>query len=259
MEQGADLWIRSVVTILLVNSDGASASDIHSKYQSAGLSKYVYTPAAQTNEWPTLQKMIDNGSRLVTFVTSIDTTPETSYLLDEWTYIWENPYEVTSASNFSCKPDRPDSVKDNLSAAKQSGKLMFMNHFLYQTTILDIQYPNSSYVSTTNAPSGGEGNLGDAADSCKEQYGRQPTFILVDFFNEGPAIETVDKLNNVKSPVGRKELSSSATSGGSTYSNVFKGLVEMVDKAKSGSNPSMADWVWVGGHWGSLLGGGIPF
>ena len=81
----------------------------------------------------------------------------------------------------------------------------------------------------------------------------------MDFFNEGPAIETVDKLNNVSSPVGRKELSSSATSGGSTYSNVFKGLVEMVDKAKSGSNPSMADWVWVGGHWGSLLGGGIPF
>lgn len=249
----------TVVTILLVNSDGASASDIHSAYQSSGLSDLTYTPAS-SGSWPTLQSMIDDGKRLVTFVTALDgsTSSDTSYLLDEWTYVWENPYEVTSASNFSCTPDRPSSVSDNLSAALQSSKMPLMNHFLYQTTILDIQYPNSSYVSTTNAPSGGTGNLGDTAKKCKQEYGgRQPTFILVDFFNEGPAIDTVDSLNNVTNAVGRKEISTGSTSDGSTYGNVFKGLVEMVNKAKSGSNPSMADWVWVGGDWGSLLGGGI--
>lgn len=206
--------------------------------------------------------MIDDGTRLVTFVTAVDSsTAETSYLLDEWSYIWETPYDVTSAGNFSCTPDRPDAVKGNVAAALQSGKLPFMNHFLYQTSVIvdiDIESPNASYVGTTNAPSGGTGNLGDAANTCKEQYGgRQPSFILVDFFNEGPAIDTVDKLNNVTSPVGRKELSSSQTSSGSTYSNVFRGLVQMVDQAKSGTNPSMADWIWVGGDWGSLLGGGI--
>lgn len=206
--------------------------------------------------------MIDDGTRLVTFVTAVDSsTAETSYLLDEWSYIWETPYDVTSASNFSCTPDRPDAVKGNVATALQSGKLPFMNHFLYQTSVIvdiDIESPNASYVGTTNAPSGGTGNLGDAASTCKEQYGgRQPTFILVDFFNEGPALDTVDKLNNVTSPVGRKQLSSSQTSSGSTSSNVFRGLVQMVDQAKSGTNPSMADWIWVGGDWGSLLGGGI--
>lgn len=244
-----------VVTILLVN-DGASASEIHSSYKSAGLDSYAYTPSSTS--WPTLQKMIDDNKRLVTFVTSIGSTSgESSYLLNEWDYVWENSYDVTSASNFSCAPDRPTSVQGDISAAMQSNKLPLMNHFLYQTTILDIEYPNSSYVSTTNAPSGGTGNLGDTAKTCQQQYGRQPTFILVDFFNEGPAIETVDSLNNVTNPVGRKELSSSATSGGSTYSNVFKGLVEMVNKAKSGDTVSMGDWIWVGGDWGSLLGGGI--
>lgn len=248
-----------MVTILLVNSDGASASDIHSAYQSAGLDKFAYTPSSSSGSWPTLQSMIDDGRRLVTFVTSVDgTSSDTSYLLNEWTYVWETTYEVTSASNFSCTPDRPSSVSGDLSAALQSNTLPLMNHFLYQTTVFDIQYPNASYVSTTNAASGGTGNLGDTAKKCKQQYGgRQPTFILVDFFNEGPAIDTVDSLNNVTNAVGRKELSTDSTSDGSTYGNVFKGLVETVNKAKSGSNPSMADWIWVGGDWGSLLGGGI--
>lgn len=202
--------------------------------------------------------MIDDGTRLVTFVTSVDSaTAETSYLLDEWSYIFENPYDVTSSDQFTCTPDRPDSAKGNAAAAVQSGKLPFMNHFLYQTGILDIETPNASYVGTTNAPSGGTGNLGDAATKCTQEYGRQPAFILVDFFNEGPAIDTVDKLNNVTNAVGRKELASSETSAGSTYHNVFKGLVQMVNQAKSGSNPSTADWIWVGGDWGSLLGGGI--
>lgn len=255
----ADYWcLCLVVTVLLVNSDGASAADINSNYKSAGLDKYVYKHQA-SGSWPTLQKMIDDGTRLVTFVTAVDSsTTETSYLLDEWSYIFENSYDVTSSSQFSCTPDRPDSAKGNAVAAIQSGKLPFMNHFLYQTAILDIETPNASYVGTTNAPSGGTGNLGDTATKCTQEYGRQPSFILVDFFNEGPAIDTVDKLNNVTSPVGRKELSSSQTSGGSTYSNVFKGLVQMVNQAKSGTNPpSTADWIWVGGDWGSLLGGGI--
>lgn len=246
-----------MVTVLLVNSDGASAAEIDSKYKSSGIDKYVYKHQA-SGSWPTLQKMIDDGTRLVTFVTAVDSsTPETSYLLDEWSYIWENKYDVTSASDFSCTPDRPDSVKGNVASAMQSGKLPFMNHFLYQTSFLSIETPNASYIGTTNAPSGGTGNLGDAANECTQQFGRQPSFILVDFFNEGPALDTVDKLNNVTSPVGRKELSSSQTSGGSTYANVFKGLVQMVNQAKSGTNPSTADWIWVGGDWGSLLGGGI--
>lgn len=197
------------------------------------------------------------------FVASLSSNTGAPYLMDEFSYIWENPYDVTSPSNFSCNPDRPSSVKNDISAAVTSNRLPLMNHFLYSTTILDIQYPNSSYVATTNAPSGGTGNLGDAATKCKQAYGRQPAFILVDFFDKGPAIDTVDKLNGVSSPVGRKDLKSSSsngstqTSSASTYSNVFRGLVEVAQKARSGANPSMADWVWVGGDWGSLLGGGI--
>ncbi|KAF9890885.1 hypothetical protein FE257_005461 [Aspergillus nanangensis] len=251
---------NEVVTVLLVNSDGASASELHSEFQAANIIDYAYKPAQTSapSSWPTLQKMIDDGTRLVTFVASLETNTVAPYLMDEFTYVWENNYEVTTPGNFSCAPDRPSSVKGNLATALSSNRMFLMNHFLYQTSILDIQSPNATYVGTTNAPSGGAGNLGDAATKCKESYGQQPNFILVDFFDKGPAIETVDNLNGVSSATGRRKLSSSTQeSSASTYSNVFKGLVELVQSAKEGANPSMGEWVWVGGDWGSLLGGGI--
>lgn len=246
-----------VVTILLVNSDDASASELDTEFKAANIVDYAYKPKSQSaNSWPTLQELINDGTRLMTFVASVDNSAQAPYLMNEFNYIFENPYEVTTPTNFSCTPDRPTSVKDNLSSALSSNRLPLMNHFLYSTSFFDIQYPNSSYVSTTNAPSGGVGNLGDAASKCQKAYGRPPAFILVDFFNKGPAIDTVDKLNGVQDPVGRSDLSSQ-TSGASGNSNVFKGLVELAAKAKGGANPKMGEWVWVGGDWGGLLGGGI--
>ena len=136
-----------------------------------------------------------------------------------------------------------------------------MNHFLYSSDLaaFDIEYPNASYVGTTNAASGGTGNLGDTAKTCKTEWGRQPTFVMVDFFNRGPAIDAVDSLNNVTDPVGRMSVSEAETSGASSSSNVFKALVELADSTRAGSTVSMGKWIWAGGNWGNLLGGGISF
>jgi hypothetical protein len=249
----------TVVTVLLVNSDSATAAELDKEFQTAELVDYAYKPTSQaaSGSWPTLQELINDGTRLLTFVASVDTSAQAPYLMDEWDYVFENPYDVTSPYNFSCTPDRPSSVKGDLSTALSSNRLPLMNHFLYAEGILDIQYPNVSYVSTTNAPSGGVGNLGDAAAKCKKMYNRAPAFILVDFATKGPAIATVDKLNNVQDPVGRSDAAKSQTSGASTVNNVFSGLVELASKARAGANPSMGQWVWVGGQWGGLLGGGI--
>ena len=51
------------------------------------------------------------------------------------------------------------------------------------------------------------GSLGSAAQSCKTAYGSAPNFVLVDYFNVGPAISTVDSLNGVSGNiVGRKSV-----------------------------------------------------
>ncbi|KAJ6127356.1 hypothetical protein N7523_002968 [Penicillium sp. IBT 18751x] len=263
-------WLDSnpneVVTVLLVNSDSASASDLNTEFETANITHYAYQPDSLTSapsSWPTLETMINNGTRLVVFVASLTTDDSYPYLMDEWNFVWENPYDVTSASNFSCVPDRPSSVSGDTSTALSSNMLPLMNHFLYSSDLssLGIEYPNASYVATTNAASGGTGNLGSTATRCKSAWnGRQPTFILVDFFNQGPALDTVDNLNNITNAVGRTSLTTSAggsSSGGATVNNVFKGLVELAEAAAAGSTPTMGNWIWVGGNWGSVLGGGI--
>lgn len=57
----------------------------------------------------------------------------------------------------------------------------------------------------------GEGGLGTHIIDCSNQVLRQPTFVLVDFFNMGPAIEATDIMNKVQRPVGRKGITEKAT------------------------------------------------
>jgi hypothetical protein len=196
----------------------------------------------------------------MTFVASLSSNTNATYLMDEFTYIWENPYDVTSASNFSCLPDRPSTVSGDTSAALSSNRLPFMNHFLYEDIGLGIEEPNVTAIDTTNGQNG-TGNLLTAADTCKSAYsGRQPTFILVDFFDKGPAIDVVDKLNNVTDATGRVAVPDTNKEDGgtsSTSSGTYVGLTELVDDVNSGANPSVGNWIWVGGDWGSILGGGI--
>ena len=244
-----------MVTVLLVNSDSASSQDLGSEFQQAGIDKYAYKPPSQSPpaQWPTLQELINQNTRLVTFIASLSgSNAAAPYLMDEFSFIFENNYDIKSSSAFSCDPDRPPTVKGNMQTALSSNRLPFMNHFLYQTSFLGIETPNVSYVGTTNAPSGGEGNLGDAANKCKAAYHRQPTFILVDFFDQGPAISTVDMLNGVTNPVGRKDPQ---TEKEQANSHVYKGLLDLVNTAKSGKNPSIGEWVWAGGDWDSAGGG----
>lgn len=261
----AKVYLTSVITIILVNSDGATASELDAEFTTANIKDYAYQPTSLTSapsSWPTLQTMINKGQRLVVFVASVTASTSYPYLMDEFDFVWETPYDVTSPTSFSCQPDRPSSLSGQISAALASNQLPLMNHFLYSNDLsaFGIEYPNASYAGTTNAPSGGVGNLGSAASRCQRQWGRQPTFIAVDFFNRGPAIETVDNLNGISNPVGRTSLSTSAgssSSDGSTINNVFKDLVELAASAKSGSTPTVGNWIWVGGNWGSVLGGGI--
>jgi hypothetical protein len=196
-----------VVTIILVNSDNASAADLQAEFAKADIIRYAYTPASKTAPiatWPTLQDLIANSTRLITFVASLDASANTvaPYLLDQFGYVFENPFEVSSLADFTCTPDRPSSVKGDASAAIKSGRLPLMNHFKGVEQLFGVIVPDVSNISITNAASGPTGNLGSAAAECRTLYGKAPTFILVDFFDQGPAITTVDNLNGITA-VGR--------------------------------------------------------
>lgn len=214
---------NEVVTILLVNSDNASAEDLDSEFEAANITSYGYRPPSATTAlatWPTLQEMISNNTRLVTFVTSLNPLTNTvaPYLLDEFTFVFENSYNVTSLSNFSCVADRPPAVSGQTATAISSGRLPLMNHFLYTSGGFGIQIPDTANITTTNGKAG-IGSLGAAASDCSAAYGKAPAFLLVDFFDEGSTISVVNSLNGITTnaigqskPAVATALSSAASS-----------------------------------------------
>lgn len=204
-----------VVTILLVNADNAAASDLDAQFEAAAIKPYAYSPESATAvpySWPTLNELIGSGTRLLTFVADISPSATAPYLMNEFTFIFENPFSVLSPSNFSCTPERPALVQGQTSAAVQSGRLPLMNHFLNIEQAFGIQVPDIDNITVTNAASGPIGNLGDAATACTAAYGRAPSFVMVDFFEHGSAIATVDRLNGI-TPVGRVSAPVSITQG----------------------------------------------
>ena len=53
---------HEVVTVLLVNGAGATATEIRSEYDAAGISHYAYSPSGADQIWPTLRSLISNGN-----------------------------------------------------------------------------------------------------------------------------------------------------------------------------------------------------
>jgi hypothetical protein len=217
IKQWMDHNTNEVVTLLLVNSANAASSQIASAYVNSGIIKYGYAPTKQpTQPWPALSALISSNLRLITFVASLPSNTGAPYLLNEFDSIFENPNTVTSPQNFTCLPDQPASLRGQPAAAKASGHLFLMNHFLDTQQALNIDTPNvASAANTNSADPSAPGSLGAAVQACKTLYGKAPNFVLVDFFNVGSAIVTVDRFNNVTAPVGRKQVANTAVSDSS--------------------------------------------
>ena len=181
---------NEVVTILLVNGDHVPVSMFDDAYTSSGLKSYAYTPPTSPlaiNAWPTLQEMISAGTRLVAF---LDAGADASvpYILDEFTYFFETPYDTTDPSFPECSIDRPP-------GAKPDGRMYIVNHFL-DLDLLGIDIPDREALNTTNAATG-VGSIGAQADLCIGLYGRAPWGVLVDFFDQGNVFAAQNKLNGL--------------------------------------------------------------
>ncbi|KAI4122659.1 MAG: hypothetical protein LQ347_006430 [Umbilicaria vellea] len=236
---------NDVVTVLLVNSDNASSSELNSQFEAANITSYAYTPPSTSTAiatWPTLESLIANGTRLLVFIASLNPSTNTAapYLMDEFTFIWENPYDVTSLSNFTCIPERPPAVAGNTVSATTSNRLALMNHFLGISQGFGIRIPDISNISTTNAPSGSTGNLGGTAANCTALWGKPPNYILVDFFDQGPAIATVDKINGI-TPVGRTDPTVSQAPSATSITSIAS------PRPTAMSGGSTRGWTWATG------------
>jgi hypothetical protein len=211
---------NDVVTLLLVNSDSAPADQFGAAFDASGLSGYSFVPPSGGGmggamiQWPTLQAMISTSKRLVSFLAPLPSpSPSHPFLLDEFTHVFETPFDVRSLSAFTCALDRPKSkAPSGPRSALSGGMLSLVNHFAQTVITGDITVPNVGDIATTNSPSTTiQGALGTHLSGCLGEWGgnSKPNFVLVDFWDKGPAVDTADRLNGIV-PTGRK----SAGTGG---------------------------------------------
>jgi hypothetical protein len=220
---------NEVVTLLLVNSDDQDASAFGADFVSSGISDYGYTPTSTSgpiSTWPTLQTLISANTRLITFIASITYDSTYPYLLDEFDYVFETAFGVTSLSGFNCTLQRPTTL-DSSSSAISSGYMGLINHFADTAEAFGISIPDVTDIATTNSPNtNSTGTLGTNGAQCESEWGTKPTFMLVDFWNVGPSIKTADQLNGITA-TGRTSVSTSELTQGSGAASTMGGVPKM--------------------------------
>lgn len=198
-------WVAShpydVVTILLGNGNYSVPSLYYPYIESTGILDYVYTPPLvpmTLNDWPTLSDMILSGKRVVMFLDYMANQTEYPWLLDEFSQMWETPFDPTDTS-FPCTVERPPDLAD----ADAENRLFMINHNLnLELSILgtSMLVPARADLNVTNA-SNGTGSLGLSGQNCVAQWNRPPKFLNVDYYNygnfPGSVFEVAANLNNV--------------------------------------------------------------
>ena len=68
---------NQVLTLLLTNGDYVDVLMFGDAMSSSGLDTYAFTPTSQLtmSEWPTLQELINDGTRLVMFLGNLHPSP----------------------------------------------------------------------------------------------------------------------------------------------------------------------------------------
>ena len=164
---------REIVTLLIENY--VKPEHLKSIFDDVGLSEMMYLHEID-KEWPTLIEMINIEKRLVIFwEQSADS--EHPYFHDFLTHSWTTNYADDDTSSMNCEKLRGD-VNQNV---------FHMNNWL----------KNQAGLSDPNrASEANEVNfIIDRAIECVEKHGKRPTFIAVDWWEEGDVIEAAERVN----------------------------------------------------------------
>ncbi|ORY00929.1 PLC-like phosphodiesterase, partial [Basidiobolus meristosporus CBS 931.73] len=173
-----------VITLFLENFAQVDGDAIKKVFESSGLLRFAKAQKVD-EEWPTLEEMIRNNTRLVVFIDR-SVAPKWPWLLEEYDFLWETTYTIPVNSSYNCDVDRP----------KESNSAMYLiNHFVFTQLNIgesNINIPAASHATLTN----GE-QLQNHAIQCREERNRTANFLAVDFYDVGNILQVVAELNGV--------------------------------------------------------------
>ena len=155
-----------VVTILIANGGYINVDNFIAPIRDSGLGKYAYTPPTipmSLQAWPTLGQMILRDQRAVIFMDYAADQIRVPYILDQFSQMWETPFDPTSR-DFPCTIQRPPGI----SRDQAEERMYLMNHNLnadIKLLSLDILIPNTVDLFLTNAVTG-YGSLGMSTSNC---------------------------------------------------------------------------------------------
>ena len=191
---------REIVTLLLTNGDNAAVIKFDDAFTSSGARKHVFTPSSSSqgkplalDEWLTLGQLIERNTRLVVFLDSgADTSGKAApYILDEFTYFFETPFDTTDPSFNQCRLDRPAN-------SSPDAKMYIVNHFLYKKIWIgkEVLVPAWEKAEETNARNG-DGSIGQQIIRCEGIYQKAPWGVLVDFVDQGDVVAAQNDANGL--------------------------------------------------------------
>ncbi|RUS13793.1 PLC-like phosphodiesterase [Endogone sp. FLAS-F59071] len=208
-------WLEAnpneVVTIFLGNYVPFTPAQFAAAYAASGINTLVWTQPVG-KPWPTLQTMINANQRLVNFIDVGANYTVAPWLMAEYDFVFETPYDNQTPASFVCTIDRPTNPADPASM------MYVMNHFLYGVDTIGslvVEIPQPGTANTTNS----EASLGAEATLCNSTFNRIPNFLAVDFYDEGQVFQVAAQLNGV--PYVAKQLGTnqaSSTTGQPTSS-----------------------------------------
>lgn len=163
--------------LTIIYQDEVSVDAMVADFETAQLTERVYTHEAGA-AWPTLREMIEANTRLV--ITAEAGRPPPGWYHHVWDVASDTPFTFFSLEDMSCELNRGAADND----------LFLMNHWVNTKANL----PSEDNAVLANAPA----QIVGRARQCERERGRLPTFIAVDFFEQGDVVAASAELNGLR-------------------------------------------------------------
>lgn len=161
-------------------------------------------------EWPTLQEMIDDGTRLVVLSDRNDAAPGENWYHYVWDYAVETPFSNNSNSDFTCEFNRGDEGND----------LFILNHFATDPNV-GVGRPDLSELANDFD------FFYNRALECFDVLGKFPNFPTIDFHELGEPLRVVDSLNlnnfglSIQDKAGQRQFSVTPNPGSGEFTLIW--------------------------------------